>query len=264
MSERDSILGDTQARKLSRDQQLQNINRAGHEYYYSPYQEFDDKNKIMVIREVAPYVKEGNALELGYTNSIWTDALLSNGATSVTVIEAADNHIERAKKDFDGDPRVNVIQTLFEEFEPRETFSTVLMSGVIKHVPDDLDLMKRSVNWLVENGVVIATTPNSRSMHRRLGALMGLEAAPDQHNQRDREVFNVRLYDRYSWRALFIAAGYDVLMTRGVFLKPFSTEQMMCLAEKYDIDQIMEGLRHLGEELQDYAWYLYLIAQRRP
>jgi hypothetical protein len=90
---------------------------------------------------------------------------------------------------------------------------------------------------------------------------MGIETSPEAHNKRDREVFNVHQYDRFKWRALFLEAGYDVEKVGGVFLKILSTEQMMYLGEKYDAMQIMEGLRQLGEELQDYAWYLYLIAR---
>jgi hypothetical protein len=60
---------------------------------------------------------------------------------------------------------------------------------------------------------------------------------------------------------LFLEAGYEVEKVEGVFLKILSTEQMMYLGERYDVIKIMEGLRQLAEELQDYAWYLYLIAR---
>jgi hypothetical protein len=69
------------------------------------------------------------------------------------------------------------------------------------------------------------------------------------------------MYDRFSWRALFVEAGYEVTVLRGIFLKILSTEQMMLLEERYDMNQIMEGLRQLAEELQDYAWYLLLVAR---
>jgi hypothetical protein len=90
---------------------------------------------------------------------------------------------------------------------------------------------------------------------------MGLEVTPDAHNKRDLEVFNIHQYDRYKWRALFLEAGYEVEKVEGVFLKILSTEQMMYLGEKYDVVRIMAGLKQLAEELQDYAWYLFLIAR---
>src|SRR5204863_7615143 len=106
-----------------------------------------------------------------------------------------------ARADFAGDARVTVFQSLFEEFVPARGYDSIVMGGVVKHVPDDVGFLRQAKGWLNPDGVVIGATPNSRSLHRRLGALMGLEEAPDRHNARDLEVFNVHLYDRYSWRA---------------------------------------------------------------
>jgi len=33
------------------------------------------------------------------------------------------------------------------------------------------------------------------------------------------------------------------------------------LGQKHDVIKIMEGLKQLAEELQDYAWYLFLVAR---
>ena len=90
---------------------------------------------------------------------------------------------------------------------------------------------------------------------------MGLELSPNRQNKRDTEVFNVHLYNRYSWRALFLETGYDVIEIKGIFLKLFSSQQLIYLSEKYDINRIMEDLRRLSEEMQDYAWYLLLAAK---
>ncbi len=244
---------------LSREEQLNAIESAGHKYYYTPEQEFDDINKKMVIDEMQNFIKPGRILELGYTNNIWTEALLCGGG--VDIIEASINHVKRARSDFSDDSKVRVIQTLFEDYIPEKQYDTILMSGVIKHLPNDVDFLKIAKGWLKPDGVVIACTPNSRSFHRRLGAYIGLELSPDMQNKRDKEVFNVHLYDRFKWRAIFVEAGYEVIKIKGIFLKILSTEQMIYLGQKYDIIKIMEGLRQLGEELQDYAWYLLLVAR---
>jgi SAM-dependent methyltransferase len=246
--------------RISRDEQLEAVEAAGHRYYYTSGQEFDDINKQMVIDEIRRFIKPGRMLELGYINNIWTDALLEAGG-SVDILEAASNHVEKARAHFKDNHQVKVFHTLFEDYRPEEKYDTILMSGVVKHIPDDLGFLKMARSWLKPDGVVIACTQNSRSFHRRLGSYMGLELAPDVDNQRDKEVFNLHHYDRFKWRALFLEAGYEVDKVQGVFLKILSTEQMMHLGEKYDVIQIMEGLKRLGEELQDYAWYLFLIAR---
>lgn len=244
---------------ISKEEQLNAIEAAGRRYYYTSEQEFDDTNKKMVIEEMCNFLKPGRILELGYTNDVWTKALLTRGA--VHIIEAASNHVERARSDFHDEPRVEVFQTLFEDYKPEGQYDTILMSGVIKHIPNDVDFLRITKGWLKPDGVVIGCTPNSRSFHRRLGAYMGLQLEPDRHNERDKEVFNVHLYDRFKWRTVFREAGYEVVKIKGIFLKILSTEQMMYLGQKYDILKIMEGLRQLGEELEDYAWYLLLVAR---
>jgi len=247
------------AGRISREEQLRAVEAAGHRYYYTSAQEFDDTNKRMVIEEIRRFIKPGRMLELGYINNIWTNALLDAGG-HVDILEAASNHVEKAREDFSRNAQVRVFQTLFEDYVPEEKYDTILMSGVIKHIPDDVGFLRQTRAWLKPGGVVIACTQNSRSFHRRLGTYMGMELAPDAHNQRDREVFNIHQYDRYEWRALFLQAGYEVDRVEGVFLKILSTEQMMYLGEKYDVLKIMEGLKQLAEELQDYAWYLFLVA----
>lgn len=244
---------------ISREEQRQAVEAAGHRYYYTSEQEFDDINKRMVIEEIRRFIKPGRMLELGYINNIWTDALLEAGG-SVDILEAASNHVEKARAHFNDNPQVKVFHTLFEDYVPAEKYDTILMSGVIKHIPDDVGFLRQARAWLKPGGVVIGCTQNVRSFHRRLGAYMGLEPSPEAHNKRDREVFNLHQYDRFKWRALFLEAGYEVEKVQGVFLKILSTEQMIHLGQKYDVMQIMEGLRRLGEELQDYAWYLFLIA----
>ena len=246
---------------MAREEQRQAVEAAGHRYYYTPGQEFDDLPKKMVIDESRPFMRPGRMLELGYINNIWTNAMLEQGAQKLDILEAASNHVEKARADFAGDARVEVHHTLFEEYRPKELYDTIVMAGVIKHVPDDLAFVKMARTWLKPGGVVLASTPNCRSFHRRLGAYMGLESAPDRHNQRDREVFNVRLYDRFSWRALFVDAGYEVVTLKGIFLKILSTDQMLAISQRQDISRLMDGLKQLGEELQDYAWYILLVAR---
>jgi len=246
---------------FSKEEQINAVENAADKYYYTAEQEFDDIYKKMVIDETQNFIKPGKILELGYINRIWTDTLLKK-ATTVDIIEAASSHVARAEEDFAEElgKKVFVHKTLFEDYQPREPYDTILMAGVIKHVPDDLGFLRLVRTWLKPDGVIIGCTPNSRSFHRRLGTYMGLELAPDRFNKRDIEVFNRHLYDRFQWRALFLEAGYEVIHLQGVFLKILSTQQMMHLGEKYDIDKIMEGLRQLGRELEDYAWYLILVA----
>jgi 2-polyprenyl-3-methyl-5-hydroxy-6-metoxy-1,4-benzoquinol methylase len=246
---------------ISPEEIRQAVDQASGNYYHSPVQKFEDRLKEILVEEALAHLRPGRVLDLGYINTLWTQALLDRGIAHIDIVEGAKTHADNARNDWVGEARVRVFHSLFEEFEPDEPYDTILMSGVVKHVPDDQGLVRRAKSWLKPGGVVIASTPNSRAFHRRLGTYMGMELAPDRHNASDRSVFNVHLYDRFSWRALFVEQGYDVFALKGVIFKILSAEQMMFLSSKYDIDRMIEGLRQLGDELQDYAWYLVLAAR---
>ena len=145
----------------------------------------------------------------------------------IDIVEAAASHVEQARKDLQGVDGIRIFHSLFEDFEPDCEYDTILMSGVVKHVPNDAALVRRARRWLRPGGVVIASTPNCRAFHRRLGAYMGFELSPCTHNSRDQSVFNVHIYDRYSWRALFAGNGYVVKHLKGVGMKLLGTEEMI-------------------------------------
>jgi 2-polyprenyl-3-methyl-5-hydroxy-6-metoxy-1,4-benzoquinol methylase len=244
------------------DEQQAAIDQAGGAYYYSSHQTFDDKLKKWVIEEALQHLRPGRVLDLGYINDIWARALLARSdVTRIDIVEAATGHVEQARKDLRGIDRVRIFHSLFENFEPDVKYDTILMSGVVKHVPDDAAFIRRARTWLAPGGVVVASTPNCRAFHRRLGTYMGLELSPCAHNSRDQSVFNVHIYDRYSWRALFVGNGYAVKHLKGIGMKLLGTEEMIYLGDRYDIDRILEGLRKMAEELPDYAWYLVLVAE---
>jgi len=64
--------------KMPRDEQVAAIEEAGKRHYYTEEQEFDDISKKMVIDEMCRFIKPVRILELGYTNNIWTQALLQH------------------------------------------------------------------------------------------------------------------------------------------------------------------------------------------
>src|SRR5882672_2802596 len=90
---------------ISKEDQLEAVEAAGRRYYYTSEQEFDDINKQMVIEEIRRFIKPGRMLELGYINNIWTDALLAAGGT-VDILEAAPNHVAKAREHFRNNPQL--------------------------------------------------------------------------------------------------------------------------------------------------------------
>lgn len=228
---------------------------AGHYYFTAQQQGIDNRTKRLVIERCLPRVRGPRVLELGYVDGLWTDALLAAGH-DVDVVEGASRHVAHASDRYAANPSVRVFHQLFQEFEPDGTYDTILAADVIRYLPDALGFLRRARAWLAESGLLLITVPNSRSLHRRIGALIGTEATPTTANERDREVGNLRAYDRYELRALALAAGYEPIEIRGCFLKPLSS----MLMENWS-DELLRALLLVGDELEDYCWFIYAVCR---
>jgi trans-aconitate methyltransferase len=234
------------------------VERAARHYYHTPLQRgLDNRTKRFVIERCAPHLKGPRVLELGYVDGEWTDVLVARHF-QVDVVEGAAAHIEHARVRFARQPAVRVFHTLFQEFEPDRAYDCVVAGDMLRYLPEPAGFLTKVHDWLTGDGVLIATVPNSRSLHRRLGALMGLEPAPSALNQRDQEVGNRRSYDRYEFRALLEECGFAVHALHGCFLKPLSSAQMA----DWD-DSLLRAFLLLGDELEDYCWFLYAICGKR-
>ena len=232
------------------------VERASNSYYHTPLQQgIDNRTRAFVIERCLPFVQGPHVLELGYIDGLWTEALVAAGH-AVDVVEGATRHVEHARSRFDGEPLVTIHHALFQEFEPGRRYDTVLAGDMLRYLDDPVAFLRRAREWVVDDGVVVVTVPNSRSLHRRIGTLIGMESSPTAANRRDLEVGNRRSYDRYELRATLVESGLAVTELRGCFLKPLSSEQMQDWT-----DDLLRAFLEVGDELEDYCWFIYAVCR---
>ncbi|HEV2915731.1 MAG TPA: methyltransferase domain-containing protein [Pyrinomonadaceae bacterium] len=235
------------------------VERASQHYYHTPLQlGIDNRTKQFVVERCEPYIRGPRVLELGYVDGLWTDAILGRGGCKVDIVEGAERHAEHARARYSGRDDVRIFHQLFQEFEPTGTYDTIIAGDMLRYLPDPAAFLAHARQWLEDDGRLIATIPNSRSLHRRIGALMNMEPTPTRANRRDVEVGNLRSYDRYEFRHLLLEGGFEVKMLRGCFLKPLSSAQM----QDWD-DQLLRAFLDLGDELEDYCWFIYAVCHKR-
>jgi 2-polyprenyl-3-methyl-5-hydroxy-6-metoxy-1,4-benzoquinol methylase len=233
------------------------VERAAKHYYHSPQQlGIDRRTKQFVVERCLPFVRGPKVLDLGYVDGQWADALLAQGC-QIDIVEGAARHTEHARHRYAGNRAVRVYHCLFQEYAPDTRYDTVVAGDMLRYLPDPAAFLRQARGWMNDDGRLIATLPNSRSLHRRIGALMNLESTPVQANQRDQEVGNHRGYDRYEFRHLLLEGGLEIEMLRSCFLKPLSSAQMEGFS-----DQLLRAFLDVGDELEDYCWFLYAICRR--
>ncbi|MBI4534570.1 MAG: methyltransferase domain-containing protein [Candidatus Melainabacteria bacterium] len=233
------------------------VERAAKHYYHTALQlGIDNRTKKFVIERCRPFLKGPKVLELGYVDGSWSELIVGSGYL-LDIVEGASKHVGHATNKFSNVSAVHIFHELFQEFTPTDPYDTVIAADMLRYLADASGFLRKVRNWLSDDGVLIATVPNSRSLHRRIGALMNLESTPTGANIRDIEVGNQRSYDRYEFRSLLLNAGYTINELRGCFLKPLSSAQM----ESWS-DEMLEAFLQIGNELEDYCWFLYAVCQK--
>ena len=226
-------------------------------YYYSPQQMgIDRRTKRFVVERCRTWIRPVNVLDLGYVDGEWADEALGRGC-AVDIVEGATRHVAEARTRYDKAATVRVFHSLFQEFEPDRSYDTVIAGDMLRYLPDPVGFLGRVREWLRPGGNLIVTVPNVRSLHRRIGAAMGLEATPETPNARDLEVGNRRSYEIYSLRAELRQAGFEIVTLRGCFLKPLSSAQMETWS-----DELLRAFLTIGDELGDYCWFIYALCRR--
>jgi trans-aconitate methyltransferase len=229
----------------------------GESYYYSEQQQgIDRRVKDLIVQRCLPFLRGPYVLDLGYVDGGWTDPVLARGWTS-DIVEGAERHVAQARQRYAGRSDVRIHHVRFEEFQAERSYDSIIAGDILRYVEEPVAFMHRLALWLAPDGRLLVTVPNSRSLHRRIGTLLGMEPHPTAANDRDREVGNLRPYDRYELRRELQAAGLRIMELRGCFLKPLSSAQMADWS-----DGLLRAFLEIGDELEDYAWFLYAVCER--
>jgi trans-aconitate methyltransferase len=200
------------------------------------------------------YWRGGSAIELGPAEGLMTDIIV-DAFDSLTVVDGSEAFCSGIRERH---PNVNVVHSLFEEFEPDQPFDAIFLGHVLEHVEDPVQLLVRTAEWLTPSGSLYAAVPNARSIHRQAAVLMGLLSSVYDLNDSDRHHGHRRVYDPESLQAHCRAAGLNVDIFGGYWLKPIANGQI----ERDWTEDMLDAFMKLGERYPDIAAEIYVVASR--
>ena len=202
--------------------------------------DIEDTMQIYSFEKIKKLIGDSKRiLDLGVGTGTFLNQLTKN-FVDISVVEGSNKLINKFQKIY---PNVNFINSLFEEFKPKEKFDCVLALHVFEHVEEPKILSDIVLDWLTEDGKLIVVVSNKQSFHRHLGVTMGLHKELDDLSERDKIVGHLRVYDFGTLEKVF-EEQYNISNRFGYFLKTVPNKLM----KNYPNDVII-GLTKLSLNL---------------
>lgn len=148
-------------------------------------------------------------------------------------------HFQKKHPDFGAE----IIETYFEDYSTEEKFDAIVMGFVLEHVEEPVALLRRYREFLTPGGRIYVAVPNAESMNRQLGHLAGLLPDLFHLSQNDQDLGHRRFFTTERLREDIGKAGGQIVRLEGIYLKPFTTTQLVSL----NLDErILDALCQLG------------------
>jgi SAM-dependent methyltransferase len=192
---------------------------------------YDFDNEILLTwypRRVLHHSGPSNVLlELGLGHGYTTD-IFSRHFSRHVVLEGSPAVIRNFRKKYRDCP-AEIIETSFEDFDTAERFDVIVMGFILEHVDDPLRIMSRFLNYLSPGGKMFLAVPNAEVLNRRLGYLAGMLDNMSSLSENDILLGHKRYYTKDSLCADVEQLGCVVNRLEGIFLKPFTSSQILSL-----------------------------------
>ena len=159
----------------------------------------------------------------GFTTKIFSEHFKRH-----VVLDGSSAVIENFKKNFPECP-AQIIETYFERFESNEKFDVVVLGFVLEHVDNPSEIITRYKKFLAPHGKMFIAVPNAQVLNRRLGQLAGVLPDLQVLSENDIMLGHKRYYTVTSLIEEIKSAGCEIKRMEGIYLKPFTTQQMISL-----------------------------------
>ena len=222
-------------------------------FYNQEILNIDYKQADLVYRSIKKYFKGETGLELGPASGYMTESLV-NDFPILHLIEASKTLIDQIPEY----PNVTKHCSMFEDFKSDIKFDTIIMSHVLEHIENPLEVLTKIKDWLKDDGVFIISVPNAKSLHRMAAVKMGLLQSEYTLNERDHSLGHYRVYDLNSLSKDVTAIGLKITHTGGSFLKPLSNGQI----EQYWTNEMVEGFFELGKEFPGNCAEIFVVCTK--
>jgi len=213
---------------------------------------YDFDNEILLTwypqRIIEKSDSASSVLELGLGHG-YTANIFSNFFDRHVVLEGSPAVIQNFKQR-SPECKAQIVETYFEEFASKEKFDVIVMGFILEHVDDPFVIIDRFKDFLAPGGRMFLAVPNAEVLNRRLGYLAGILGDLNTLSENDLLLGHKRYYTLTTLSEEVERAGYKIDKMEGIYLKPFTTSQMISL----NLDeQVIRALCEVGVDYPELS-----------
>jgi SAM-dependent methyltransferase len=183
------------------------------------------------------------------------------------IVEPAPEFASRARALITAGKQLTVHEATIESAAPTlagRHFDFICVSGLLHEVVDPVPILEAVRGLCGNDSIVHVNVPNARSLHNRIGVLMGVipdvfTLSPLAHRlQRNRS------FDLEALASLVRQSGFEVISSGSYFLKPFTHEQMQKMLDLGIIDRhVLDALYEVNRDLDGLGAEIHVNLKRR-
>ena len=227
-----------------------------HDNILKGWEDLYEEKRQRLFHTMSQYHRPGIALEMGSADGIMTQKLCGE-FESLTVVDGSQLFLDQLKEKVVAD-NIKVDCALFEEYNSEVKFNNIFMTHILEHLDDPILVLKRSLDWLADDGYVFIAVPNANSLHRYVGVEMGMLEKRDSLNDQDVLLGHRRVYTPDLLKSHVESAGYKIEKFGGQMVKPLSNRQIQ---DQWS-PELISAFFGLSDKLPELCSEIFIIASK--
>lgn len=243
---------------MKRDYTKETRDNAERKYGYN----FDyDVLHHYMLEAFKPFLRAGNALELGSFEGRFTERLLGL-FPQITCVEASEEAAKKARTALG--QRIITNSGLFESIQLKEKYDNIFLTHVLEHVDDPVGVLRRINNeWLSETGRLFLVCPNANAPSRQIAVKMGLISHNAAVTPGEAQHGHHRTYSLDTLERDAFAGGLRVVQRSGIFFKALANFQWDKVLNTDVISkEYLDGCYALGQNYPDLCASIFLLCEK--
>ncbi|MFJ7825273.1 class I SAM-dependent methyltransferase [Psychrobacillus sp. NPDC096623] len=215
------------------------------------------KMRKELFSRLSRYFKGNHVLELGCGDGEMT-LLLADSFKSVTVVDGSETMLNECKIRLENKNNIEYHKSYFEDYKSDKKFDVIIMSHVLEHLDNPVQVLQKISSLLKEDGVLLIAVPNADSIHRQVAVEMNLIPTCDSLNEQDLLLGHRRVYTLDGLKQHCLEAKYSIIDFGGLMLKPLTNRQ---IEEQWSEDMV-EGFIKLGDKFPHLSAEIFVVLKK--